>query len=763
MKTMGNTMINEMKKWLLCFAVLLTVNANAQWVTNGPTGFNGTVTGIAVIGNNIFAGTDGGGVFLSTNNGASWTAVNNGLTNTNIIALVANGSYLFAGTNGNMFVSANNGASWTTANTGLTSTDMVFYSLAANGTDVFVGIEGDGVYMTSNNGASWSSANNGLGTTLPSSLYAVGSNVYAVSDNGSGVYISTNNGANWTTAAGTGLTGTALYAVAASGSNIYVGSTAATVDGLFMSTDNGATFSLANTGMPNNYNIYSILVSGSDVFVGTEKGGLYESTNNGASWTSIGSGLPTGNYISSLGINGSVLFAGTYGLNVWQQSLACSITAPLLTAATTSFCPGDSLQICVPGTYKSYSWNTGATGICVEAKQAGKYYVTVTDNNNCTAISDTITTSLYQVSPVTITSVVNVFCAGDSVQICAPEGFKSYSWNNGATGSCTQARQAGEYYVTITDNNGCTALSNTITTTTNPAPVADISATANAFCTGDSTSVCAPTGFVSYQWNVPGNSYCIVAEQQGDYYVAVTDTNGCKAQSNHVSITVYPVPVDSVTTTSPIFCNSDSASICALQGFTSYQWNVQGAPSNSCMEVNEAGNYYVTVTDNHGCTAESNHLAVSVYPVPSVSIVVQGDTLTSFGAVSYLWKMDGSPIEGATGQFYIAKQAGSYSVQVTDTNGCTNTSTPVLVTGMEELVEQNVVLFPNPSAGSWQLMVDNGLVGSELEVFDEQGQIIFKSEIRDIQCVITLNIAKGVYWLRISNQHVNVVRRLVRL
>ena len=69
-----------MKKLLVVLAMLVAINANAQWVQmNGPD--RGFVYSFASSGTNIFAGTYGGGVFRSTNNGEKWFAINNGLTN----------------------------------------------------------------------------------------------------------------------------------------------------------------------------------------------------------------------------------------------------------------------------------------------------------------------------------------------------------------------------------------------------------------------------------------------------------------------------------------------------------------------------------------------------------------------------------------------------------------------------------------------------------------------------------------------------------
>ena len=79
------------------------------------------VYSFAVIGKNLFAGTDAG-VFLSTDEGVNWTAMNLGLTKTYVKSLCVSGTNLCAGTNGGgVFLSTNSGGSWNAVNTGLTN------------------------------------------------------------------------------------------------------------------------------------------------------------------------------------------------------------------------------------------------------------------------------------------------------------------------------------------------------------------------------------------------------------------------------------------------------------------------------------------------------------------------------------------------------------------------------------------------------------------------------------------------------------------
>jgi len=157
---------------LLAFALFTnTDRLLAEWVqTNGPYG--GCPSALVVSpdgegGTNLFAGFYGPGAFLSTNNGTSWTASNTGLTNTDVTVFALIGTNLFAGTDGGVFLSTNNGTSWTAANAGLTTTDI--RALTALATNLFAGTDGGGVFLSTNNGTSWAATNTGL-TNLKSVL-----------------------------------------------------------------------------------------------------------------------------------------------------------------------------------------------------------------------------------------------------------------------------------------------------------------------------------------------------------------------------------------------------------------------------------------------------------------------------------------------------------------------------------------------------------------------------------------------------------------
>ena len=190
-----------------------------------------------------------------------------------------------------------------------------------------------------------------------------------------------------------------------------------------------------------------------------------------------------------------------------------------------------------------------------------------------------------------------------------------------------------------------------------------------------------------------------------------------------------------------------------LRGFNSYVWNT-GATS-ACINTKLAGNYYVTVSDNNNCTAASNHLAINTHPLPSVSISVNGDTLTAYNSSSYQWFYDGNNIPGAISGTYIAQQSGAYTVQVTDTNGCTALSNAVnvVITGVYDIFKNQVIsVYPNPASTNLTLQVPTEFIGQSIDIIDITGQLVFSNFIAQPKSTIDVSkLARGIYFLRCGN------------
>jgi hypothetical protein len=240
--------------------------------------------------------------------------------------------------------------------------------------------------------------------------------------------------------------------------------------------------------------------------------------------------------------------------------------------------------------------------------------------------------------------------------------------------------------------------------------------------------------------------------------------------SENVFVTKFicPVCADSVgpvnvQVSKTIMCSGDSAELCAPAGFTSYLWNT--GDTGICIYAKSTGNYYVIVHSINRCSSASGQVSINVYPSPSVSTAVNGDTLSVYNSVKQQWFLDGNLLPGDTGKMYIASSPGNYSVQVTDSNGCLSMSNEIVISNIGDIPEPNkIAIYPNPlSYGSWFLDVSSDLINSWFSIYDDEGRQVYRSEIQTLNSKIKPNLDAGIYLLCISSNTGYIVRKLVKL
>jgi gliding motility-associated-like protein len=179
----------------------------------------------------------------------------------------------------------------------------------------------------------------------------------------------------------------------------------------------------------------------------------------------------TGNY--------SVVVTSLAGCSATATAVPVTVNAlPLAAISTigaTTFCQGGSVTLmATPGT--SYLWSgNNATTQSNTVSAAGNYTVTVMNAAGCTATSTpvAVTVNALPAVPVVVASGPTAICPSGSVTLTAPAGFTTYSWNNGATSPSITVNIAGNYKVTVTNANGCSATSalTVVTVGDNTAPV----------------------------------------------------------------------------------------------------------------------------------------------------------------------------------------------------------------------------------------------------------------------------------------------------
>ncbi len=431
-------------------------------------------------------------------------------------------------------------------------------------------------------------------------------------------------------------------------------------------------------------------------------------------------------------------------VNLGADTAACSNNPILLNAAT-----GGAL----------YHWQDNSSQPTYTVTQTGNYSVTVSVGT-CSS-SDSIQVSLGSgILPVVNFGPDTVLCANQTLLLNATTPGATYRWQDNSVLPTYTVSQTGAYSVTVSVGPCSSSDSVLVTLSTANPPVVNLGPD-TSICPNHSLLLNATTTGASYHWQDNSSQPTYTATQTGTY--SVTVTVGVCNNHDSVHINLLSIQQPTVSTNADTICPSDSTLVCASGGYTSYHWNT--GDTTRCIQVKNASNYYVTVSTNTGCSVESNHLGIVVYQSPAVSISRKEDTLSVYNAVHIQWYVNGHAINGATQSTYVARADGNYSVEITDDNGCSSFSIPFLYTGVADINNhENISIYPNPlSVGNFQLSVSNNLIGAQVEIIDNNGRLVYKTEIRNTHTEISTQIASGVYLLRITTGGNIAVRKLVKL
>gem|GEM_PF-464151 len=273
----------------------------------------------------------------------------------------------------------------------------------------------------------------------------------------------------------------------------------------------------------------------------------------------------------------------------------------------------------------------------------------------------------------------SVLCEGESVVLTAPAGYASYQWSTSDTSRSITVSSAGDYWVTVLDDQGRSGTSPIVTITVKPAPQPVVVPKGPlSFCLGRSVDLEAGggTSFVEYSWSTGESTQIITADRGGWYWVRVRDLNGCWGQSDSVFVNVTEIPVQVDVSGPTSLCAGDSVVLSLLGTYASFQWST-GASTRS-ITVTQEGTYWVEATDASGCRGISDTIHVTtgntLYPTITVNgspTLCPGDSVeldAGAGYDSYLWST------GATTQNIFVTKAGSYFVEVSSNAGCSGVS-----------------------------------------------------------------------------------------
>lgn len=434
---------------------------------------------------------------------------------------------------------------------------------------------------------------------------------------------------------------------------------------------------------------------------------------------------------------------------------------------------------------------SGAINQSYQATQFGYYSVEVFNNQGCSAFANPVYFNAQNFIPVSMFSYsANSICQNQCITFYDNSTNQPIYWawsfqgGNPAFSNIENPtvcyNQPGNYNVQLITGNSYgydTLLINQIIVV-NGLPTAAI--------TQQHDTLSTSSGMAQYQWSLNGNAiagatnYFYIAQSTGNYTVFCQNTNGCSQTSNN-TYSYIAKPLAFFTQSSNEICQTEciSFSDSSTNQPNAWQWFFPGSTigtsvlQNPVACYNQPGIYDVILISTNTTGSDTflfaNSITVNAFPNSPI-ITPNGNILTSSNAFSYQWLLNGVEIPGAIFQQIIIVSPGSYSVLVSDSNGCSSSSLPFNYVGINEMNSSafQISISPNPteekfsiqfndfSATENLILILTNVLGEQIQT--KQLQVANGNSQEIIDCG---NFASGCYLVSITGNKINYTQKLV--
>jgi PKD repeat protein len=492
--------------------------------------------------------------------------------------------------------------------------------------------------------------------------------------------------------------------------------------------------------------------------------------SNSSTTASI-SNVASGTYTVTVNNNGC---SATSSISVGASTAVAITTSSVPTACGNNTSGSATVSVANP-VNPVYHWSNAGTTATISNVASATYTVTVTDNG-CSA---TASVSVGASTGVSLSgSSVATTCGGTNGSATVTVGNPVnpvYHWSNNSTTATISNVAAGSYTVTVTDN-GCSATASVSVTTGTSGLTVTPSITAAA-CFGGanggaSVTVSGGTPGYTYSWSQGLSTTNTISNvSAGAYIVTVSDAGGC---SHTLTVTVgQPTEVTSSATSTTVNCfggANGTATVSAGGGTPGYTYVWGNSQSSTTISSLSAGTYNVTVYDNNHCSStasvnvvQPNVLSVTITHVnPSQGQTTGSATISSITggtpAYSETWS------NSQTGDSATNLTPGTYTVTVTDANGCSQTDTVVIsrpngIATITDGIEFNI--YPNPAKTTVTVSLQNTLDNATITLHDILGQTLDSQTMKGSQATFELgSYASGVYFIEVTQNGKKAVKKL---
>lgn len=470
-------------------------------------------------------------------------------------------------------------------------------------------------------------------------------------------------------------------------------------------------------------------------------------------WTGTGSGH------TSTGLTPNNLVADLYNISITdgngclqdfpgqvliQQPADIVVTVDLVTPVDCNGEATGAIEISTSGGTPTYTFAwTGPDGFTASTEnisnlEAGAYSLTVSDANGCLKNYINLATITTNTAINATFNVSNISCFGSgdgAIQSTISGGIPNYTYSwVGPFGFTSIAEDIsglapGVYQLTVIDALGCSQLM-PAQFVTEPAAISASTIQVDVDCYGAANGSInlSPAGGVApylFAWTGPGGFTASTEDisnlEPGAYNVIITDANGCIMPFPALATILEPAEVAAAPVKTDISCGGQtdgSIDITVSGGVLpySFSWTGPGGFTSSSQNIGglAAGIYTLVITDGNGCIMNFPAIATIVEPPPitasltsQINILCFGETSGSAtidasggtGVLLYDWTNAGG-VTVSTDQDPTGLPAGTYSLTVSDANGCSIAYPDMLILTEEPalistLSESHVSCFGN--------------------------------------------------------------------
>lgn len=454
--------------------------------------------------------------------------------------------------------------------------------------------------------------------------------------------------------------------------------------------------------------------------------------------------VPYGNWtIAARGYLGGTWQSEAYG---WLPVGACCPSSiPQFEFVEDTVCANSPITVTNSslGNNLSYLWEyeggtSTATTPTFSIAEPGTYGVTLTVTGD-TCIDSLVKEIEILAQPEVSLGNDTTVCDGDTMVLTLPAG-NDYLWSNGSTSFFNSISTVGSLSVTVTNDDGCERSDTIAVTSILPTISVDLGSD-KVVCPEGGVTLNAGIGGSTYAWSNGDSSQIITVNQEGSVSVTVTEAGSCDG-ADEVQIDWYDVDVAEIL----LAADSCGERLIHLDPNSHDVVSWSDASADTAMLATIPGYYSVIATDNNGCeSTDSKWVNIVENPIIDLgadTFLCGEETILLTTGVSgdHIWK------DGSTGISFTITKRGTYTVSVTDQNGCTGADTIKVsdCLAINEVNSEVIILFPNPALSYLSVV---GASNESYQIVDGAGRNLSSGYFNG-ESISVENLESGVYFLK---------------